>query len=121
MKVTNGFLVATIAAAAGAAPDPNQLVISTEIPVGGGKIVESRLGTLMIVQPRRGSFIAYSARCTHSGCEVNQATATAIICTMPCGHGSQFSTSTGQVLVGPAREPLRKYEVVERNGMLFLN
>jgi nitrite reductase/ring-hydroxylating ferredoxin subunit len=121
MKVANGFLVATIGAVAGPAPLPGQLVESSKVPIGGGLINRtSSEGPLMIVQPRKGQFIAYSARCTHSGCEVNEATATAIICTMPCGHGSQFSTSTGKAIVGPARDPLKKFEVVERNGLLFL-
>ena len=36
IKIANGFLVATIGAAAGAAPMANQLVESSKVPVGGG-------------------------------------------------------------------------------------
>lgn len=117
IKVVNGFLVATIGAAVGAAPMANQLVESSKVPVGGGIKVESTAGVLMIVQPTRGKFAAYSAICTHAGCEVSRATAQAIICTC---HGSQFSTGNGSVLNGPADRPLRNFAVVERNGMLFL-
>jgi nitrite reductase/ring-hydroxylating ferredoxin subunit len=114
----NGFLVATIGAAAGAAPMANQLVESSKVPVGGGIKVESSVGTLMIVQPTRGNFAAYSAICTHQGCEVSRATAQAIICTC---HDSQFSTADGQRISGPATGRLKNFAVVERSGMLFLS
>ena len=117
IKVVNGFLVATIGAAAGKAPTANQLVESSKVPVGGGIKVESTAGVLMIVQPTRGKFSAFSAICTHAGCEVSRATAEAIICTC---HDSRFSTSDGDVISGPAGRPLRNFAVVERNGMLFL-
>jgi nitrite reductase/ring-hydroxylating ferredoxin subunit len=118
IKVVNGFLVATIGAAAGAAPVANKLVESSKVPVGGGIKVESTAGVLMIVQPTRGRFSAYSAICTHAGCEVSRVTVQAIICTC---HNSQFSTTDGEVISGPARRPLRNFAVVERNGMLFLS
>jgi len=121
LKITNGFLIATLGASAAPAPTANQLVESSKVPVGGGLKVESSSGVLMIVQPTRGKFAAFSAICTHAGCEVSQATSTAIICTLPCGHGSQFSTTTGAAVVGPASIPLKKYSVVERSGMLFLS
>jgi nitrite reductase/ring-hydroxylating ferredoxin subunit len=117
IKIVNGFLVATIGAAAGAAPMANQLVESSKVPVGGGIKVEASVGVLMVVQPTRGNFAAYSAICTHAGCEVSRATAQAIICTC---HDSRFSTSDGQVISGPAGRPLRNFAVVERSGMLFL-
>jgi nitrite reductase/ring-hydroxylating ferredoxin subunit len=120
LKITNGFLMATLGAVAAPAPTAGQLVESSKVPVGGGLQVKSSVGELMIVQPRRGQFMSYSISCTHSGCPITQVTEKALICTMPCGHGSQFSTSTGEVLVGPASRPLKKYAVVERNGILFL-
>lgn len=117
VKIVNGFLVATIGAAAGAAPMANQLVESSKVPVGGGIKVESSAGVLMVVQPTKGKFSAFSAICTHAGCEVSRATAQAIICTC---HDSSFSTTDGDVISGPAGRPLRNFPVVERNGMLFL-
>jgi nitrite reductase/ring-hydroxylating ferredoxin subunit len=117
VKVVNGYVVATIGAAAGAASMAKQLVESSKVPVGGGVKVDSSAGVLMIVQPTRGKFAAYSAICTHQGCEVNRATAQAIICTC---HDSRFSTATGTAIAGPATMPLKSYRIVERNGMLFL-
>ena len=118
LKITNGFLIATLGATAAPAPTASQLVESSKVPVGGGLKVESTSGVLMIVQPTRGNFAAYSAICTHAGCEVSRATASAIICTC---HDSEFSTSDGAIVSGPASRPLKKFDVIERNGMLFLS
>ena len=118
VKITNGFLIATLGATAAPSPSAGQLVESSKVPVGGGIKVESSAGVLMIVQPTRGNFAAYSAICTHAGCEVSRATAAAIICTC---HDSEFSTQTGARLAGPASRPLKKFDVVERNGILFLS
>jgi len=118
LKITNGFLIASLGATAAPAPSAGQLVESSKVPVGGGVKVESSAGVLMIVQPTRGNFAAYSAICTHAGCEVSRATAIAIICTC---HDSEFSTSDGARLAGPASMPLKKYSVVERSGLLFLS
>jgi len=118
IKITNGFLIATLGAVAAPAPSAGQLVESSKVPVGGGVKVESSAGVLMIVQPTRGNFAAYSAICTHAGCEVSRATARAIICTC---HDSEFSTADGSRVAGPASRPLRKFDVVERKGMLFLS
>jgi nitrite reductase/ring-hydroxylating ferredoxin subunit len=117
LKITNGFLIATLGATAAPAPSAGQLVESSKVPVGGGLKVSSSAGVLMIVQPTKGNFSAFSAICTHAGCEVSRATASAIICTC---HDSEFSTSDGARLAGPASRPLKKFAVVERNGMLFL-
>jgi Rieske Fe-S protein len=46
---------------------------------------------------------AYSAVCPHQGCLVDSVASGAISC--PC-HGSQFSTSDGEVIRGPARRGL---------------
>ena len=115
IKIVDGFLVATIGAAA--VLQFTKPVKASEIPVGGGDLKESTVGKLMVVQPTVGRFAAYSAICTHNQCEVSSATSRAILCAC---HNSEFSTATGERLAGPAREPLKKYRVVERSGMLFL-
>jgi nitrite reductase/ring-hydroxylating ferredoxin subunit len=117
IKITNGFLIATLGATASPAPSAEQLIESSKIPVGGGVKVESSAGVLMIVQPTLGKFAAYSAICTHAGCEVSRATAKAITCTC---HNSEFSTADGERIAGPATSALKSYRVIERNGMLFL-
>ncbi len=121
LRVSNGFLLATVAAAT-AAPSPTQtsaaLIAASRVPVGSGVKVSSSVGSLMIVQPRTGVYRAFSAVCTHAGCEVTEVTASQMVCTC---HDSAFSTTDGSVLGGPARQPLRQFELVERDGSLFLN
>jgi nitrite reductase/ring-hydroxylating ferredoxin subunit len=117
LKIANGFLIATLGATAAPAPAAGQLVESSKIPVGGGLKVSSTAGVLMIVQPTKGNFSAFSAVCTHAGCEVSRATVSAIVCTC---HDSEFSTETGARTAGPASRPLKKFAVVERSGMLYL-
>ena len=61
---------------------------------------------LYISKQADGTFLALRMHCTHRGCEVN-ATPDKFIC--PC-HGSQFSLH-GDVLKGPAKEPLASLPV----------
>ena len=77
-----------------------------EIPVGGGKIFTDQL--VVVTQPSKGDFKAFSATCTHQGCPVNAVSDGQIIC--PC-HASHYSIDDGSVLSGPAPKPLPEYPV----------
>ncbi|MGW2641449.1 Rieske (2Fe-2S) protein [Streptomyces sp. NPDC001348] len=72
-----------------------------DIPVGGGKVFTDR--KIVVTQPTKGEFKAFSAICTHQGCTVNQVVDGKIDC--PC-HGSQFEITDGSVVRGPATTPL---------------
>ena len=121
LRVSKGFLLATVPSAT-ATPSPTAtsaaLIASNKVPIGSGVRVSSSFGALMIVQPRAGVFRAFSAVCTHAGCEVTEVTANQMVCTC---HDSAFSTADGAVLEGPARQALRQFDLVERDGSLFLN
>ncbi|HEY7361019.1 MAG TPA: Rieske (2Fe-2S) protein, partial [Streptosporangiaceae bacterium] len=65
---------------------PSVLAKTTDIPVGGGKILTDR--KIVITQPKVGSFKAFTAVCTHLGCTVGAVAGGTIDC--PC-HGSKFS------------------------------
>ncbi len=82
------------------------LATTSEIPVGGGKILTTQ--KIVITQPQAGSFDAFTAVCTHLGCIVNTVTAGTIDC--PC-HGSKFSISDGSVVNGPATAPLARISI----------
>lgn len=58
---------------------------------------------VVITQPSKGDYLAFSALCTHQGCTVANVTDNTIVC--PC-HGSEFSAENGEVLGGPATTPL---------------
>jgi Rieske Fe-S protein len=73
-------------------------VKTADIPDGGGTVV----GEVVVVKDG-GEVRAFSAVCPHQGCLVDSVAAGAISC--PC-HGSQFSTTDGAVIQGPATRGL---------------
>ena len=77
------------------------LARTTDIPVGGGKILTAQ--KIVITEPQAGSFKAFTAVCTHQGCIVSTVSGGTINC--PC-HGSRFSIVNGSVVNGPAPSPL---------------
>jgi Rieske Fe-S protein len=89
----------------------HRLAPVADIPDGGGVIV----GTVVVT--RSGSQVhAFSAICTHQGCQVNQVSGGKIDC--PC-HGSVFDASTGAVVAGPAPSPLPPVAIAVHNGEVF--
>ena len=85
----------------GAAAAPAALASTSDIPVGGGKILADK--KIVITQPQSGAFHAFSAVCTHAGCIVGSVSGGTINC--PC-HGSRFNITDGAVVNGPAASPL---------------
>ncbi|MFF4488595.1 ubiquinol-cytochrome c reductase iron-sulfur subunit [Streptomyces sp. NPDC001544] len=78
-----------------------ELGSTSDIPEGGGKVFADQ--KVVVTQPKKGEFKAFSAICTHEGCTVNQVVDGKIDC--PC-HGSQFEIADGSVARGPAAKPL---------------
>jgi len=64
-----------------------------------------------------GTLYAFDDICTHRGCNLSMGEIedTAIVC--DC-HGSTFSMVSGEVLEGPATEPIGTYPVREENGVI---
>lgn len=85
----------------GAAAAPAALASTSDIPVGGGKVLATK--KVVITQPQSGAFHAFSAVCTHAGCIVGSVSGGTINC--PC-HGSRFNIANGAVVNGPAASPL---------------
>jgi nitrite reductase/ring-hydroxylating ferredoxin subunit len=100
------------ASSAGAA---NALAATSDIPVGGGMIFTGP--KVVVTQPTRDEFKAFSAVCTHMGCIVSQVSNGTIDC--PC-HGSQYSITTGAVVGGPAPLPLPAEQIKVSGGSIFL-
>ena len=63
-----------------------------------------------------GKVYALSVICTHAGCKV-VAEKTELVCNC---HLSIFSPYDGAALSGPARLPLTRYEVTERDGKIYI-
>ncbi|MET7763772.1 Rieske (2Fe-2S) protein [Streptomyces sp. NPDC005336] len=92
---------------------PVDLGAADAVPVGGAKLY--REDRLVVAQPAKGEFTAFSAVCTHAGCVVDTVEEGKISC--PC-HGSQFDAQTGKVLQGPAGKPLPSVSVKSVGGKL---
>jgi thiosulfate dehydrogenase [quinone] large subunit len=69
-----------------------------------------------LVHPSSGTFVAFSAVCTHAGCTV-QFSSSDLTFVCPC-HGGTYSAKTGQVLAGPPPSPLPQIPVHDVNGEL---
>lgn len=70
----------------------------------------------VLVHLESGDFVAYSAVCTHAGCEVAYNKGQ-LAC--PC-HGSVFDPAKGAAVVsGPANRPLPEIPVEARDGQVF--
>lgn len=95
-------------------PAQEATVAVADVPVGSGTVIDE---SYVVTQPQEGEFFAFTSVCTHQGCQVREVTSEAIIC--PC-HASQFSVSTGEVISGPAEEPLPEYAVTEDAGTLTI-
>ncbi|MFH8381945.1 Rieske (2Fe-2S) protein [Kitasatospora sp. NPDC018058] len=98
----------------GSAPKgPVDLGPASAIPEGGGKVFREQ--KIVVTQPTAGQYKAFSAKCTHAGCIVDQVKKEQIQC--PC-HGSRFGIADGAVQDGPAPSPLPAYTVTVEGGNL---
>ena len=88
-----------------------ELVATADVPVGGGVILDDQ--RIVVTQPAEGTFMAFTAVCTHQGCLVGSVEDNTISC--PC-HGSQFSAEDGSVVNGPATGALSAIEVAVEGG-----
>ncbi|MEU5419431.1 Rieske (2Fe-2S) protein [Streptomyces sp. NPDC001407] len=91
------------------------LARTADIPVGGGKVFPDT--KVVVTQPAKGEFKAFSAVCTHEGCLVRDISGGTINC--PC-HGSKFSAEDGSVRHGPAHKPLTAERVTVRGDTIHL-
>jgi nitrite reductase/ring-hydroxylating ferredoxin subunit len=82
---------------------------ATAFDVGGVEIAVARSG---------GALYAFSDICTHRACNLangGEIDGTTIEC--EC-HGSMFDMATGDVVEGPATEPIQTYPVSDEGGDL---
>jgi len=86
-----------------------------EIPVGGGKIYAT--DKVVVTQPVKGTYLGFSAICTHAACTVDEVANGTIDC--PC-HGSEFKITTGAGVTGPAPSPLPKKKIKIVGGQVVL-
>ncbi|WP_030205275.1 Rieske (2Fe-2S) protein [Streptomyces sp. NRRL S-87] len=102
-----------------AAPSPaasgDPLVKTADVPVGGGTVIKEQ--KVVVTQPKKGEFKAFSAVCTHQGCLVNKVADGTIDC--PC-HGSKYAIADAKVVAGPAPKPLPEKKITVADGEIRL-
>ncbi|MCX4760938.1 Rieske (2Fe-2S) protein [Streptomyces sp. NBC_01275] len=92
-----------------------ELAKTADIPVGGGKIFKDQ--KVVVTQPAKDDFKAFSAVCTHQGCTVGSVADGTINC--PC-HKSKFRIADGSVAGGPAPSPLPAEQITVQGGTIKL-
>jgi Rieske Fe-S protein len=91
------------------------LGLASAVPVGGGMVYTD--AKVVVTQPSKGEYKAFSAVCTHVGCLCNQVAGGTINC--PC-HGSKFKITDGSVVAGPAPAPLPAKTVTVTDGKVYV-
>ena len=93
---------------------PEPLATTDEIPVGGGIVLTDV--RIVITQPSRGEFRAFSAVCPHQGQTVGRVADNTITCLF---HGSQYDAATGDVTTGPATSGLDPVRIRVRDRAIL--
>ena len=79
--------------------------------IAPGKMANVRVGgESLVVANVEGGLYAFSDICTHIGCSLHDGRLDGPTVICPC-HGSEFDVTTGAVLRGPARDPIKTYPV----------
>lgn len=83
-----------------------------------GDVVEGEINSytvgdrIVAVANVDGDLHAFDDVCTHQGCSLSEGEIDGTVVECPC-HGSQFDVLTGEVVNGPADEPIDLFEVRE--------
>ena len=82
-----------------------------------GQIVQKENEVIIFRDPGTSAVVALNSICTHQGCTVKWKEDKA---NLNCScHDTDFGID-GQVIKGPANEPLAPYEVKEQDGYIFV-
>jgi nitrite reductase/ring-hydroxylating ferredoxin subunit len=100
-----------------ASPVGDPLAGTDDFPVGGGVVVKTDNGPVVITHPTDTEFLAFDGRCPHAGCPVAEVLENTIICNC---HGSTYDGSTGDRLEGPAPTGLKPVPIQVAGGEIFL-
>ena len=106
-----------VANAALAAASKVKACKTSAVPVRGMKAFTLKGQSVIITQPKKGTFRVFSSTCPHQGAQISALSGTNLVCT---AHGSRFDSSTGKVTMGPAPTGLKKYSVTVKNGYLYI-
>jgi nitrite reductase/ring-hydroxylating ferredoxin subunit len=83
--------------------------------VGGGVLA----GDYLVVQPVKGTFKAFDAKCPHQGVTVDPPLSGSAYLNCP-GHNSKFKIADGSRISGPANRGLRQVAVKLKGSFVIL-
>jgi nitrite reductase/ring-hydroxylating ferredoxin subunit len=83
----------------------------TAVPVGDRMVAIANVG---------GNLHAFDDVCTHRQCSLAEGELDGLVIECPC-HGSQFDITSGEVVNGPATEPIDVFDVREEDGQLLVS
>ena len=98
-------------------PAGEPLAGTGDFPVGGGVVVKTASGVVVVTHPTDSDFLAFNGRCPHAGCPVAEVLENTIMCNC---HGSTFDAQTGDRLEGPAPTGLEPVPIQVAGGEIFL-
>lgn len=107
----------TDTASADASPSTQALAGTEDFPVGGGAVVMTAQGPVVVTHPTDTEYRAFNGRCPHAGCPVAEVLENTIQCNC---HGSTFDASTGDRLEGPAPTGLEPVAIQVSDGEIYL-
>ena len=87
------------------------ITLSREVELSTGEMKSFKAGDFKVAVAKVGEqLFAFGDTCTHRQCPLSKGELEESIVTCPC-HGSQFDVSTGEVVRGPAEDPVPSYPV----------
>ena len=86
--------------------------VTTVSDLAGGEMEAFDVGgvSVAVAHVEGDDFYAFGDTCTHNQCSLAEGDLDDTIVTCPC-HGSMFDVTSGEVLSGPAEEPVGSFEV----------
>jgi cytochrome b6-f complex iron-sulfur subunit len=93
------------------------IAVVAELPVGGGAVVPTKGGPVVLVRAGGDRVSAYRAACPHAGVTVNAPSGGTVTCP---AHGSRFRAADGSRISGPATEGLERVRARTVKGQVFL-
>ncbi len=111
------------AESSGADPRTTPLAAVADVVVGGALFIDAKdvpgaavAGGIVVTQPKKGEFQAFSRECTHMQCAVSDVRDGRIHCFC---HNSLYRLSDGKNVDGPAPRPLTPIAIRVRKDKIF--
>jgi 3-phenylpropionate/trans-cinnamate dioxygenase ferredoxin component len=90
-----------------------------DVPVGGLRAFTVG-GRRVAIANAGGTFYGIDDTCTHMGCSLADGALDGTTVTCAC-HGSEFDVATGEVVDGPAEDPVGTWAVHAEGGELIVD